>query len=72
MSKSQKALAEAVIHAFGGLTEINRATGIPISTIHNWKLLEKGIPSWRKDALIKAAKKAKIELPPQYLNGQSA
>lgn len=67
----QENLAERVIAAFGGLTDVHKATGWPISTIQGWK--ESGrIPGWRRDPIIAAAKAGNIELPAEFTAEQTA
>lgn len=52
------------IEAFGGQTAMHRATGISISTIHNWTKNHTGyIPAWRSAAIEAGAKKARKKLP---------
>lgn len=50
-----------VIAAFGGTTNLARAIGAPVTTVHKWKGAGR-IPAWRHDAIKAAAEKAGIDL----------
>lgn len=51
-----------LIEAFDGPTKMSRATGIPITTIVSWES-RGNVPSWRYDAIRRAARKVKVRLP---------
>jgi hypothetical protein len=50
-----------IIAAFGGVTKAAAAIGVPITTLHSWKTRGK-VPSWRHDAVMKAARNRGIKL----------
>ena len=52
---------EKIIQDLGGLTEVSRATGIPITTVFYWKH-SGNIPEWRRDAVKKMARRKKVEV----------
>ena len=62
--------ARRVVEAFGG----TRACAAALrhrwpSTVHSW--VSKGvIPEWRRDEVVKAAKRNKVVLPADYLNAK--
>lgn len=60
---SRRNLASRVIEAFGGVTKMSAATGIPISTVDSWQRTDRGIPNWRWPAIMIAAKAHKVALP---------
>jgi hypothetical protein len=56
----------AIFEAFGGPTPIADATGFPLQTVCDWR--KKGnpeIPPWRRAAVLEAANRLKLELPPE-------
>jgi len=63
--KKQDNIAARVVWAFGGLTRFAEKTGWPVATIQYWPRCGK-IPSWRRNAIIEAAKRHKVKLPAEY------
>jgi hypothetical protein len=58
----------AIFDAFGGPTPIAKATGFPVQTVCDWR--KKGdpeIPPWRRPAVLDAAKRLDISLPPEAI-----
>lgn len=41
------------------------ATGIPMKTVFSWKEDKPNIPAWRRPAVLDAAKRANVTLPPE-------
>ena len=56
-----------LISNFGGLTQMSKIIGVPISTIQSWQKAGH-IPHWRIDAIVKIAKKKGIEIPADQNN----
>lgn len=59
-----------LIAALGGTSATARLLGAPVSTVDTWKR-EGRIPSWRIDAVRKAAEDASITFP-EALEGRAA
>lgn len=54
---TQETLASGLIDRFGGVTELSRLIGAPVSTVHSWRKL--GIPPARLSHIALVAKVAK-------------
>lgn len=50
-----------LIQAFGGIVQMSRELGVPVSTIQGWEKAKK-VPSWRIDHLRNAATSRGIKL----------
>lgn len=53
--------AKVIISKFGGLVEMSRKTGVPVSTIQHWKRTN-NIPCWRWDFINQKANEHNIIL----------
>jgi hypothetical protein len=67
----EASVAERVVAAFGGLTKMSRATGIPITTIQGWS--DRGsIPRWRRASIIAVALRDNVKLPREFIEAEAA
>lgn len=69
-TKPADPVAEAVIAALGGDTEIAKELGAPVSTVGSWKT--DGIPRWRRDAIKAVAARLGKTLPAEFLAQDAA
>lgn len=60
-------VVHAILAAFDGPTKLAEETGIPMKTVFSWKEDKPNIPAWRRPAVLDAAKRASVTLPPEAL-----
>jgi hypothetical protein len=65
MSDQPANIPQQVVDAFGGLTEMSKKLGIPVTTIASWRDAGR-IPRWRKPAIIEGAAREGISLPADF------
>lgn len=53
------------IDALGGTVKVASDLQLPISTVSGWNV-NNSVPKWRRDALGKLAKKARVEMPETF------
>lgn len=59
---------DAIFTAFKGPSRIADATSIPVQTVCDWRKKGKSnIPHWRRPAVLDAARRHNIELPPEAI-----
>jgi hypothetical protein len=60
-------LTDQVINAFGSVTALAKALGHKnVTTVHSWKQTGRS-PHWRRDKIIAAAAREKVDLPEAFL-----
>ena len=59
-------IIDSIFKALEGPTNIARATGDPVQTVHSWKA-KQSIPPWRRPQLLDAARRLEKELSPEAI-----
>lgn len=63
--------AAQFIDALGGTNKVANALALAPTTVSSWKS-SGSIPEWRMDKLKRLARKAKVEVPVQFLDRSAA
>lgn len=55
-------IIDSIFKELGGPTDIARAIGEPVQTVHSWKV-KQSIPTWRRPQVLDAARRLDKGLP---------